>query len=76
MDVIDRANDYAERMTADAIARQAAGVTRHRQGLFDPETGERVCVDCYEPIPEKRIAARPDAIRCVECEGFHERRRA
>ncbi|MEV0346330.1 TraR/DksA C4-type zinc finger protein [Nonomuraea sp. NPDC050680] len=33
------------------------------------------CVDCGKPVPEGRLEARPDAARCVECQGRQERRR-
>jgi RNA polymerase-binding transcription factor DksA len=34
-----------------------------------------VCVDCGQPIPEGRLAAIPDAIRCVPCQSAAGRRR-
>ena len=33
------------------------------------------CVDCGKPVPEGRLEARPDASRCVACQGRHDRRR-
>ncbi|MFG1686287.1 TraR/DksA family transcriptional regulator [Nonomuraea sp. NPDC049269] len=33
------------------------------------------CVDCEKPVPEGRLEARPEAARCVECQGKRERRR-
>jgi DnaK suppressor protein len=33
------------------------------------------CVDCGGEIPEGRLDARPDAARCVGCQGKHARRR-
>jgi DnaK suppressor protein len=33
------------------------------------------CVDCGGDIPEGRLDARPDAARCVGCQGKHARRR-
>ncbi|MET7463056.1 TraR/DksA C4-type zinc finger protein [Nonomuraea sp. NPDC005501] len=33
------------------------------------------CVDCAEPVPEGRLEARPEAARCVQCQGRRERRR-
>jgi DnaK suppressor protein len=33
-----------------------------------------VCVDCHEPISEKRLKSYPDATRCILCqEQFEER---
>ncbi|GGO64490.1 TraR/DksA family transcriptional regulator [Nonomuraea cavernae] len=33
------------------------------------------CVDCGKPVPEGRLEARPEAARCVQCQGRRERRR-
>lgn len=33
------------------------------------------CVDCGKPVPEGRLEARPEAARCVQCQGKRERRR-
>jgi DnaK suppressor protein len=33
------------------------------------------CVDCEGEIPEGRLDARPDAARCVNCQGKRTRRR-
>lgn len=34
-----------------------------------------LCVDCGRPVPEGRLEARPDAARCVVCQGKHDRLR-
>jgi len=36
--------------------------------------GERVCRDCYDPIPTERLAADPYAVRCIDCQRDKERR--
>ena len=33
-----------------------------------------VCADCGSPIPEGRLDARPEAARCVGCQGKRDRR--
>jgi len=33
------------------------------------------CVDCGKPIPEGRLEARPEAARCVACQGKYDRER-
>ncbi|GAA4535143.1 MULTISPECIES: TraR/DksA family transcriptional regulator [Nonomuraea] len=33
------------------------------------------CVDCGALVPEGRLEARPEASRCVQCQGKRERRR-
>ena len=34
-----------------------------------------LCVDCGKPVPEGRLEARPDASRCVACQGKRDRLR-
>ena len=36
--------------------------------------GVRCCLDCREPIPEKRLQNRPESVRCVPCKGKYERK--
>jgi DnaK suppressor protein len=33
------------------------------------------CVDCGAPLPEGRLEAKPEAARCVACQGKLDRRR-
>lgn len=47
---------------ADALAR----IEHDRYGT---------CVDCGKPIPEGRLEARPEAARCVACQGKRDRGR-
>lgn len=35
-----------------------------------------VCLGCGETVPVDRLLAQPAALRCVECQGEHERVRA
>jgi len=46
-----------------------AALTRIEDGSYGG------CVDCRKPVPEGRLEARPDASRCVACQGKHDRRR-
>lgn len=34
-----------------------------------------ICVDCHEPISEKRLKSYPDATRCIACQEIFEERR-
>ena len=34
-----------------------------------------VCVDCGKPVPEGRLEAKPEAARCVACQGKRDRLR-
>jgi DnaK suppressor protein len=46
-----------------------------REALKKMEDGTfGLCEDCGEPIPEKRLRARPVATRCIECKEKQEDR--
>ena len=34
-----------------------------------------VCADCGKPVPEGRLDAKPEAARCVACQGKRDRLR-
>lgn len=36
--------------------------------------GSKVCLDCGDPIPEKRREASPGCLYCITCQPFHDRR--
>lgn len=64
----EHAAHMAERERAAAIAR-----------IRDEAIGDRLtactdCIGCGEPIPPARLAARPLALRCVDCQVGYERR--
>ncbi len=70
-DIADHAGELEERQRADALRAQSAVLVelpRH-----DHE-GKRVCLDCEERLPAKRLKASPNAVRCVECQDLHEKR--
>jgi DnaK suppressor protein len=76
MDIIDRAqqNDREIQQSVDNYLK------RRGIDLFEPPERAQVidgiayCVDCGLDIPPKRLEAKPDAVRCVECESRKERR--
>lgn len=35
--------------------------------------GTRLCLDCHDPIDPRRIAAYPQAVRCAECQHYHDK---
>lgn len=43
-----------------------------REALAEGRYG--LCVDCGEPIPERRLESLPDALRCVPCQSRVDRR--
>ena len=60
-DIIDRANDEAQRWLDEQIAKN------HHAATDDTE-----CIDCDEPIGEKRKQAVPWAVRCIKCQTAYE----
>ncbi|MFI7466486.1 TraR/DksA family transcriptional regulator [Nonomuraea sp. NPDC049646] len=64
--------DRAQAMLTVATAQRRA-VTEAIRRLDDGAYGR--CVDCDQPVPEGRLEARPEAARCVQCQGRRERRR-
>ena len=63
-DIIDRANDEAQRWLDEQIAKN------HHAATDDTE-----CIDCDEPISEKRKQAVPWAVRCIKCQTALEEKR-
>lgn len=71
MDDADRA-----KLREQADRRIALETQRARARESDPPLeidGVRHCVDCGEPIPPARLAARPEAVRCIACKERKER---
>jgi DnaK suppressor protein len=64
--------DRAQAMI-DVATRQRTAVVEALKRLDAGVYGE--CVDCGKPVPEGRLAARPEAARCVQCQSERERRR-
>lgn len=42
----------------------------------DEEGGIRYCLSCAIEIDKKRLAARPESVRCVDCKTEKEKREA
>ncbi len=73
MDEADQAKDYELRDRAAALA-AALSRPEPEPAQFN-DRGERICVDCRAVIPSARLAAYPQAVRCVPCKQDKERRR-
>lgn len=71
-DIFDRASDLEQKERDASIARRKDLAAAH-DAPFEIE-GARVCLDCFEPIPEQRLRALATAARCVDCQQSHERR--
>lgn len=50
-------------------AKVEAALRRMTEGTYG------LCVDCGKPVPDGRLEARPDASRCLVCQGKHDRLR-
>jgi len=67
--------EQAQRVTDAATA---AAIEDARRTPVEPalvRDGVRLCKDCEEPIPARRLEAWPKAVRCAECQDDFERRR-
>jgi RNA polymerase-binding transcription factor DksA len=89
MDDIDAAQEYAELYRQDALARHFAGkrdtghdATRGQEPqdrgtssapMSSDPTTDRLCRNCREPIDPARLAANPQAVRCLDCQTETER---
>lgn len=69
-DLFDRAQSRANQNTTEALL-------RYRNHL-QPEPPQQIvagvvlCIDCDEAIPAARLAAKPNAARCAQCQSIHE----
>jgi RNA polymerase-binding transcription factor DksA len=73
----DAGSDLSDADRAQAMLSVA---TTHRRAVLDAlkrldEGTYGRCVDCCRAVPEGRLEARPEAARCVQCQGKRERRR-
>jgi RNA polymerase-binding protein DksA len=70
----DEAMELLDRAGRDAIARvlmnDMVQVDRALDRLANGSYG--LCEDCHQPIPPKRLEARPTATLCVSCQGKRE----
>jgi len=72
MDDIDRAKVREMQDRQRALQAQLEKGLETENPLYI--AGVRFCLDCYEPIPDERIAARPESVRCVSCKEELEHR--
>lgn len=70
-DVVDRAGKYEEKQRQSNIDAQL----KKGQETETPRelAGVRYCLDCDEEIDARRVAFKPDVVRCVECQSFKEK---
>ena len=69
-DEMEIAQEMAEKFRESSLAK-----ARQRSQDEDPLIieGVRHCLDCENPIPQKRLKVYPKALRCVACETKKEK---
>ena len=72
MDDVDRAQKLEQEHRRRSVENELASHIEKDPSLVI--NGVRCCVDCGEPIPAERLAARPDAVRCIECKQAKEQK--
>jgi DnaK suppressor protein len=68
-DAVETAQAFLCRRTeqlADEIRELETALSRFAAGAYG------ICADCGKPIPAARLAARPDAVRCRQCQETFE----
>jgi DnaK suppressor protein len=76
-DAADVGTSISESERAEAVLVQARGqLAEVRSALARLEQGTYgVCTDCGKGVPEGRLEAKPEAARCVNCQGKRDRSR-
>lgn len=74
LDDLDRARSVQGRDAANLLADVLSGNQLQIEHALQRITEGRYgfCEDCRAPIPAERLAARPEATRCVVCQRRHE----
>lgn len=70
MDLMDKAQERDAEFTGRALEEQLAKRPPAQQVV----DGEVLCIDCDEPVGAVRLAALPNACRCLDCQRLAERR--
>ncbi len=70
-DEIDAAQEIEDFDRTLALKKALAGQRKEEPLVIN---GRRCCLTCEGPIPQKRLEANPDAVRCTPCQARKERR--
>ncbi len=62
---IDQAQELEQLFRDRALAKHKTSRVHEKP---DEEDGIRYCLDCGIDIPQERIEAEPEAVRCVSCQ--------
>ena len=73
-DLIEVASEYEERHRADGLRVHEERRRREQAAQRAATTGpaRRVCVDCGDRIPPRRLLAQPLTTRCTPCQARQE----
>ena len=66
-----RDSDETQALTDQAVA-DAIDKIVHRDDSAGPTAGDGLCADCGREIGSERLAAVPNAVRCIRCQGAWE----
>lgn len=66
--------DHASRLTDQEVDRRLAEIRRQNAAHQGAPPPLRICSDCDDPIEAARLAAQPQARRCIACQRLNERR--
>jgi len=69
-DEIDRATELTMYSTEVALRNRLRELSIESQRIVD---GVVMCDDCENEIPLDRLAAKPDCIRCIDCQMAYEK---
>jgi len=71
MDLEERSLEAAERFENESRDRR---IERIRQA--NARKGDEYCIACGDPIGVDRRMALPSAVRCIDCQQEHERKKS
>lgn len=71
-DIVDRAAVETDAYIAECIQRQRKPVEAPDEEFGSDGQLHRYCLDCADELAADRLAASPDAVRCVPCESARE----
>lgn len=69
MDQLDIAKELETTYRQKALEKALANNPEPEQWI---ENGQVLCIDCEAVIPPKRLAAKPNAARCITCQHKQE----
>lgn len=68
-DIIDHAKDTEMRQRKQALEAQKQRAQEPPQDK--DEDGTVYCINCVDIIDAERLAAKPNAARCIQCQELH-----